>query len=74
VKIPREELLDSLKKAYEMEEIMADLLTALALPHVLASKIPEQGRQKVQKMLSVIHADTLMHQKLVSGMIKHLSE
>ena len=73
MKIGKEELLDRLKRAYEMEEVMADLLTALAMPHVLTSKIPEQNRQKVHKMLAIIHADTLKHKKIVSGMIKNLS-
>jgi hypothetical protein len=73
VKITKTELLDKLQQAYEMEEVMADLLTELAGPHVLASKIPEQDRQKVHKMLAVIHADTLKHQKIVSGMINDLS-
>ena len=73
MKISKEELLDRLKRAYEMEEVMAGLLTDLAGPHVLTSKIPEQERQKVHKMLAIIHADTLEHQKLVSRMIKRLS-
>ncbi len=73
MKIAKAELLDKLKRAYEMEEVMAGLLTDLAGPHVLTSKIPVQDRQKVHKMLAVIHADTLEHQKIVSGMIKNLS-
>ena len=74
MKIPKEELVGRLRRAYEMEEVMADLLTSLAMPHVLTSKISEHNRKKVQKMLSLIHADTLVHQELVSGMIRHLSE
>jgi len=74
VKIAKAELLDKLRSAYEMEEVMAGLLTDLAGPHVLTSKIPEQDRQKVQKMLAIIHTDTLGHQKVVSSMIKRLSE
>ena len=73
MKIGKEELLDRLKRAYEMEEVMTDLLTDLTGPHVLTSKIPEQDRQKVHKMLSIIHTDTLGHQKVVSSMIKRLS-
>jgi len=73
MKIGKEELLEKLKKAYEMEEVMANLLTALAMPHVFTSKIHEQDRQKVHKMLAIIHADTLKHKKIVSGMMKNLS-
>ena len=73
MKIGKEELLDRLKRAYEMEEVMAGLLTELAGPHVLTSKIPAQDRQKVQKMFTIIHADTLRHQKVVSSMIRRLS-
>lgn len=74
MKIDKEALLDSLKKAYEMEEVMAGLLTELAGPHVLISSIPEKDKQKVRRMLSIIHADTLEHKKIVTGMIKNLSE
>jgi len=73
MKITETELLDKLQQAYEMEEVMADLLTELAGSHVLTSKIPEQDRRKVHKMLSMIHADTLQHQKIVVGMIDDLS-
>jgi hypothetical protein len=68
------QVLDLLKKAYEMEEVMAALLTDLAGPHALTRKIPEQERQKVHRMLSTIHTDTLEHQKVVFGMIKRFSE
>jgi hypothetical protein len=73
MKIAKEELLDRLRRAYEMEEVMAGLLTDLAGPHVLTSKIPEQDRQKVHKMLCIIHTDTLEHQKVVSSLIRRLS-
>jgi hypothetical protein len=73
MKISEEELLERLRRAYEMEEVMAGLLTALAAPHVLTSNIPERDRLKVHKMLTIIHADTLEHQKIVSGMIKRLT-
>ena len=73
MKIGKKALLEQLKRAYEMEEVMAGLLTDLAGPHVLTSKIPEQDRRKVHKMLAVIHADTLEHQKIVFGMIQDLT-
>lgn len=72
--IARAELLDILKRAYEMEEVMADLLNALAVSRVLSSAIPERDRQKTRKMLAAIHADTLEHQKVVSTMIRNLME
>jgi hypothetical protein len=72
--ISREALLEKLQAAYEIEEVMADFLTRLAMPHVLTSKIPAQDRRKVRKMLTLIHEDTLKHKKVVSGMIKRLSE
>jgi Mn-containing catalase len=74
VKIARAELLAKLKRAYEMEEIMADLLTALAMPHVVTRMIPEQDRRKVRKMLARIHTDTRGHKKIVSRMIQRLSK
>lgn len=74
MRIAKAELLDKLRRAYEMEEVMAGLLTDLAGPHVLTSKIQDQDRQKVHKMLSIIHTDTLGHQKAVSTMIQRLSE
>ena len=73
MEIAKAELLGKLKSAYEMEEVMADLLTALALPNVLTGQIPEPDRQKVHKMLALIRRDTLEHKKIVSGMIEDLS-
>lgn len=72
--ISKIELLDKLRRAYEMEEVMAGLLTDLVAPHVLTTDVPEEKRQKIQKMFALIHEDTLEHQKIVSGMIQHLSE
>ncbi len=74
MKITRAELLDKLQRAFEIEEVMVGFLTDLAGPHALASKIPEPDRQKVHKMLAIIHADTLDHRKIVAGMIEDLSE
>ena len=74
MKISREQLLDRLKRAYEMEEVMVGLLTDLAGPHVLTSKIQEQDRRKVHKMLAMIHADTLRHKKIVAKMMENVSE
>jgi hypothetical protein len=73
MKINKRELLDRLKSAHEMEEVMAGLLTDLAGTHVLIRKISVQDRRKVRHMLSVIHADTLEHKKIVKKMIKNLS-
>ncbi len=73
MKIGSKELLEQLKGAYEIEEVMAGLLTHLAKPHVLASKVPAQDRQKIRRMLSVVHSDTLRHKKIVAGMIRYLS-
>jgi hypothetical protein len=67
------QVLDLLKKAYEMEEVMAALLSALAAPHVLTSEIPEPDRRKIHKMFSIIHTDTLEHQKVVSSMMRRFS-
>ena len=73
MKISKTELLDKLRRGYEMEEVMAGLLTDLVAPHVLTSDIPEKKRQKIRDMIAIIHADTLEHQKVVSGMVQHLS-
>ena len=73
MKLRKKEWLDKLKRAYEMEEVMAALLTDLAMPHVLTSKSPEQERQKVRKMLALIRADTLEHKKIVAEMIRTIS-
>lgn len=73
MKITKEELLDKLKRAYEMEEVMAGLLADLAVPRALILKIQDRDRKKVYRLLSLIHADTLEHQKIVSGIIRDLS-
>jgi len=73
MKISREALLEKLRTAYEMEEVMADLLTRLAMPHILTSKIPTRDRRKVREMLAIIRKDTLKHRKIVASMIKRVS-
>ncbi|OGX10999.1 MAG: hypothetical protein A2351_04075 [Omnitrophica bacterium RIFOXYB12_FULL_50_7] len=74
MKIAKEELLDKLRRASEMEEVMAGVLTDLVSPHVLMSEVSEEKRQKIRSLIAVIHADTLEHQKIVLGLLKNLSE
>ena len=74
MKIAKTELLDKLRRAYEMEEVMAADLMDLAKPYVLKEDVPEEKRGKVQAIISVIHSDTLEHRKIVHDLIQKVSE
>ena len=69
----KEELLDKLRRAFEMEEVMAGTLTALIQAQALAIDIPEAQRRRIHEVLSTIHQDTLRHKQIVSGMMKSVS-
>ena len=50
MEIAKEELLDKLRRAYEMEEVMAADLLDLALPHILPKNVSEEKRSKVHSL------------------------
>ena len=74
MKITKPELLDKLRRAYEMEEVMAADLLELARPYALKEDVPEEKRNKVQVVLSIIQSDTLEHRKIVYDLIQKISE
>ncbi len=74
MEIAKEELLDKLRRAYEMEEVMAADLLDLALPHILPKNVSEEKRSKVHAVISVIRKDTLEHRKIVHGLIQKVSK
>jgi len=73
VKIAKAELLDKLRRAYEMEEVMAADLLDLATPYVSKEDIPEEKRNKVQAVISIIRSDTLEHREIVHDLIQKIS-
>ena len=73
MKIGKEELLDKLRRAYEMEEVMAADLMELASPYVLKKDVPEEKREKVQAVISMIRSDTLEHREIVRELIQKVS-
>jgi len=75
LKIVKEELLDRLKRAYEMEEVMAADLTDFAQACVAKDDgIPEEKKNKLQAVISIIKSDTLGHRKIVHDLIQKISE
>ena len=72
MKITRAELLDRLKRAYEMEEVMAGSLIELAEPHVLKGDIPTELRGRALSIVTEIKNDTLRHRDTVLGIIAKL--
>ncbi len=74
MKIAKAHLLDVLRRAYEMEEVMAADLMDLAKACVVKEGVPEEKRSKVQAVLSVIQSDTLEHRKIVHDLIQKISE
>lgn len=73
MKISKKELLDKLRRAYEMEEVMAADLMELARPYVLREGVPEEKRKKVHAVISIIQSDTLEHRKIVHELIQKVS-
>lgn len=74
MKIAKAELLDKLRRAYEMEEVMAADLMTLAQDCVAKSDVPEEKRNKAQAVIAIIKSDTLEHRKIVHDLIKKVSE
>jgi hypothetical protein len=73
LKITKAELLDRLRRAYEMEEVMAADLLELAKPFALKDDVPVEKRSKVEAIISLIRSDTLEHRKIVHDLIQKLS-
>jgi hypothetical protein len=60
------ELSDKLNRAYVMEEEMAGMLIDLCQPASLPEDLPEETRNRLERVLSIIKTDTLRHKKIVS--------
>ena len=73
VKISKTELLDKLRRAYEMEEVMAADLTSLAKTCALKEDVPDVKRTRVLAVLSIIQSDTLEHRKIVHDLIQKVA-
>jgi hypothetical protein len=61
-----EGLLDKLDRAYLMEEEMAGMLIGLCQPAFLPDDLPQEIREHIERILSIIKEDTLRHKKIVS--------
>jgi hypothetical protein len=59
-------LLDKLNRAYLMEEEMAGMLIDLCQPASLPDDLPQEVREHIERILSIIKKDTLRHKKIVS--------
>jgi len=60
------ELSDKLNRAYTMEEEMAGMLIDLCQPASLPDDLPQETRNRLERLLSIIKTDTLRHKKIVS--------
>lgn len=60
------DLLDKLNRAYVMEEDMASMLIDLCQPASLPGDLPQETRNRLEHLLSIINTDTLRHKKIVS--------
>ncbi len=70
----REELLDRLRRAYEMEEVMVPALVGLIDGHTLYEGIPSEKKTKVLGTISILKKDTLEHRKIIADLIQRISE
>ena len=70
--IDKNEFIDRLTRAYEMEEDMAGALIDLCEPSVLPTEISNDLRERLRKILLGIKADTLRHKTIVEGILENL--
>jgi len=66
----KEELLDLLRRAYEMEEVMSADLIDLSSSQDFPEGIPDNVKKRLQATLNSIKEDTLRHKKIVSQMLE----
>lgn len=72
--ISREELIDRLKRAYEMEEVMAGMLLGLLESEAALVEVPDDQRPKITEKILAIQQDTFRHRKIVTSLIGKVSE
>lgn len=63
----KNEILDKLNRAYEMEEAMSGILIDLCQPEALSEELSEKDRKRIGQILFVIKEDTLQHKEIVLG-------
>lgn len=73
MKITRTAFLDKLRRASEMEEIMAKALVDLTVPEIFSAELTPEKRDKALKILLRIKKDTARHKEIVSGIMKKYS-
>ncbi len=69
----KEEIVDKLKRAYEMEEVMAGMLFDVIRKILPISELSEDKQKRVAQMLMSIQKDTLKHEKMVFELIEQWS-
>ncbi|HOD11908.1 MAG TPA: hypothetical protein PKO44_02260 [Candidatus Omnitrophota bacterium] len=70
----REELVDKLTRAYEMEEMMASMLLEIVAQLLSQADIPAQQKSKAKELFFSIQSDTLTHKKTIAKVIEQLSQ
>ncbi|MBP7216339.1 MAG: hypothetical protein KBA46_03535 [Candidatus Omnitrophica bacterium] len=68
-----EQILDRLRRALEMEEVMAQKIVVLCQEGV-GDAFPHPARNKAKGALAVLQKDTLRHAKIVNALIKVVSK
>ena len=68
----KDEFIDRLNRAYEMEEGMAGELIDLCQPDALPAHIPPEVRERLRAMFLSIQADTLRHKAVVAEIMSSL--
>ncbi|HNX69048.1 MAG TPA: hypothetical protein PLL75_04805 [Candidatus Omnitrophota bacterium] len=75
MKITREELIDRLRRSFEMEEVMAGALIALTQEEQhIPSELPPEVRQRIIEIIASIQKDTLRHKATVGNLVRELTE
>ena len=68
----KEELLDRLRRAYEMEEKMVVSLIDLLQPELFSEDIDPKKSKQIQNIILSIKKDSSRHESIVGKMIKEL--
>ncbi len=72
--ISKEELVDKLKRAYEMEEIMADILIGLCQFEEGSDNLPDEVRRKIHQTMLVIQKQTWKHRDIDAELLRQIAQ
>lgn len=67
-------IIDRLRRAYEMEEQMAEVLFGMLQTEANSDELSSEQKAKVMRILRVLNEDTLRHKTVVESILKRLEQ